>query len=689
MAASQELRRVVANESSISFGVPVREGIANRFFPSLEPRLIFAALLTSLGYYLGSLIGFTLTFEPHPVSVLWPPNSILLAALLLTPPRAWVILLLAALPAHIIAQVQSHVPLPMMICYFISNSCEAIIGAAGIRYFVHGQIRFDNLRTTTIFCIFGAVVGPFLSSFLDAGFVQLNQWGVGHYWEIWRIRFFSNVMTALTFAPPIVVWFAQPIRRQKHDFRYWAEVSLFSLSLLGMCYAALYREGRPADPVLYCGLVLLLLWAAMRLGARGTISAILIVTFLTIWSAAHGHGPFTAESPEENARSIQFFLIVMAIPFLFLTAGVVERRTAEERFTNAFRLSPSAVAITRLSDATVLDVNERWLAMFGYTRSEVIGRTVYDLNIYESPSVREEMLARISRDETVRDFESSVRMKNGELLRLSSSAGRVEMAGESCLISISRDITELKRAEESNRHFVHASRLAVVGELTASIAHEINQPLAAILSNADAAAMLLESDSPPLDEIRNIVADIHSDDVRASETIRHLRRLTRKHEMQVEPLNLNELAFEVVHLVSAEVRRRNVSLLPEIASAPVTVLGDRVHLQQVLMNLILNSLEAMADMPETQRRLSLRTRKNGETVEVSVTDSGHGIAPDELPRLFESFYTTKENGMGLGLAIARSIVNAHGGEIVAENNQEGGATFRFELPLSIQPGFAS
>jgi PAS domain S-box-containing protein len=669
--------------------VPVREGIANRFFLSLDPRLIFAALLTALGYYVGSLIGFTLTFQPHPVSVLWPPNSILLAGLLLTPPRAWVVVLLATLPAHIIAQVQSHIPLPMMICYFISNSCEAIIGAAGIRYFVHGQVRFDNLRTTTIFCIFGALVGPFLSSFLDAGFVQLNQWGVGHYWEIWRIRFFSNVLTALTFAPAIVVWFAQPIRPQKRDFRSWAEVSLFFLTLVGLCYAALYVAGPSADPVLYCGLVLLLLWGAMRLGAHGTVTAILIVTFLTIWSAAHGHGPFTAESPEQNARSIQLFLIVMAIPFLFLAAGVAERRTAEERFTKAFRLSPSAVAITRFRDAVVLDVNERWLAMFGYVRSEVIGRTVHELKIYESPADREEMMARLAREEIVRDFECSVRTKNGQLLRFSSAAGRVEMVGEACLISISRDVTELKRAEESNRNFVHASRLAVVGELTASIAHEINQPLAAILSNADAATMLLESDSPPLDEIRNILADIHSDDVRASETIRHLRRLTRKHEMQVEPLNLNELAFEVVHLVSAEVRRRNVALLPEIASAPATVLGDRVHLQQVLMNLILNSLEAMADMPEMQRRLSLRTRNNGETVEVSVTDSGSGIAPDELPRLFESFYTTKENGMGLGLAIARSIVNAHGGEIVAENNREGGATFRFELPLSIQPGRAS
>src|SRR3954467_2194486 len=230
----------MANGASIFHSAPIRDGTAKTFSISLHPRLLVAVLLTALGYYLGSLVGFTLTFRPNPVSVLWPPNSILLAALLLTPPRTWVVVLLAALPAHIIAQVQSHIPLPMMLCYFISNSCEAIIGAAATRYFIRGQVRFDNLRSTTIFCIFGAVVGPFLSSFLDAGFVQLNQWGVGHYWEIWRIRFFSNVLTALTFAPPIVVWFAQPVRRQKRDFRYQLEVGLFFLVLIGLCYGALY-----------------------------------------------------------------------------------------------------------------------------------------------------------------------------------------------------------------------------------------------------------------------------------------------------------------------------------------------------------------------------------------------------------------------------------------------------------------
>jgi PAS domain S-box-containing protein len=250
------------------------------------------------------------------------------------------------------------------------------------------------------------------------------------------------------------------------------------------------------------------------------------------------------------------------------------------------------------------------------------------------------------------------------------------------LLGISIDITDQKLAEEANRNLVHASRVALLGELTASIAHEINQPLGAILSNADAAELLLESESPPLDELRKILADIRSDDVRAGEIIRHIRLLTRKRAVQMESLDINEIAAEVVRLMEAEARRRSVSLHTEFTAAPATIFGHRVRLQQALMNLILNGMEAMADTPETDRRLLVRTATNGERrVEISVTDSGPGIPLEKLPRLFDSFFTTKEDGMGLGLAIARSIIDAHRGRISAENNSDGGATFRFDLPI--------
>ena len=150
----------------------------------------------------------------------------------------------------------------------------------------------------------------------------------------------------------------------------------------------------------------------------------------------------------------------------------------------------------------------------------------------------------------------------------------------------------------------------------------------------------------------------------------------------MESLDINEIAAEVVRLMEVEAHRRSVSLHTEFTAAPATIFGHRVRLQQALMNLILNGMEAMADTPETDRRLLVRTATNGERrVEISVTDSGPGIPLEKLPRLFDSFFTTKEDGMGLGLAIARSIIDAHRGRISAENNSDGGATFRFDLPI--------
>lgn len=164
------------------------------------------ALLVALAYYLGARIGFALTLQPHPISVLWPPNSILLAALLLTPMRFWWVILLAAFPAHLAAQLQSNVPPAMILCWFISNSCEALIGAGCVRYLIDHPVRFDRLRNIGIFCFFAALLAPFLSFFLDAAFVALNQWGQDSYWQVWRIRFTSNVLAAITLVPFIVTW---------------------------------------------------------------------------------------------------------------------------------------------------------------------------------------------------------------------------------------------------------------------------------------------------------------------------------------------------------------------------------------------------------------------------------------------------------------------------------------------------
>ena len=238
-------------------------------------------------------------------------------------------------------------------------------------------------------------------------------------------------------------------------------------------------------------------------------------------------------------------------------------------------------------------------------------------------------------------------------------------------------------AQQRQLDLAHASRLTMVGELTASIAHEISQPLGAILSNAETAEILLESKQPHLEDVRQILADIRKDDLRANEVIRRMRELLRKRELELKRIDLNAVTSDVLLLVDGETHRRGVEIEKQLADTLPVVRGDVIHLQQVLLNLILNGMEAMSESSESNRRLTMRTAYDGKSnVEVAVADSGPGIPSERLPLLFDSFFTTKPHGMGLGLAIVRSIVEAHGGRIWAENNSSGGACFRFTLPVN-------
>jgi signal transduction histidine kinase len=230
----------------------------------------------------------------------------------------------------------------------------------------------------------------------------------------------------------------------------------------------------------------------------------------------------------------------------------------------------------------------------------------------------------------------------------------------------------------------HATRLATMGELTASIAHEVNQPLGAILANVDAAEMMLESGRVPADELRKILADVRRDDLRASDVIRRLRALLAKHETAREPFDVNETITEVQQLLAAEVRRRDTEVDAALDRGLPKVSGDRVQLQQVTLNLIVNALDAVAGMPANRRRITVRTRRTSDgEVEVAVIDRGPGIPAAQLTRLFESFFTTKPRGMGLGLSIARTIVEAHGGRIWAESDGCSGAALHFTLPAVV------
>jgi two-component system, LuxR family, sensor kinase FixL len=252
-----------------------------------------------------------------------------------------------------------------------------------------------------------------------------------------------------------------------------------------------------------------------------------------------------------------------------------------------------------------------------------------------------------------------------------------------------RDITQQKLAEldvqELRNNLTHLTRVNTVGTLSSSLAHELNQPLGVILTNAEAAEELLTQDPPDLAEVRAILSDIVSADRRASAVIERLRALVKRGEVSLQPLSLNQVFEEVLRLLHADLIARGITVVSDLAPDLPAIVGDRVQLQQLVLNLILNATEAMVDNSPGARPLHLQTMLTEGRVCASVRDEGHGL-PSDIKRLFQPFHTTKPQGLGLGLSICWSIVAAHHGRLWAEPNTERGAVFHFELPVAGKDG---
>jgi PAS domain S-box-containing protein len=342
----------------------------------------------------------------------------------------------------------------------------------------------------------------------------------------------------------------------------------------------------------------------------------------------------------------------------------------------------------------IVDANQAFLDMVGHGREDLVsGRLRWtELTPAEWRDADEQAIAELKAVGTLQPREKEYLRKDGSRVPVLVARGLFEWKPDEG-VSFVIDITDRKRAEERLRaserrlldaqmELAHVNRVTTMGELAASIAHETNQPLAGVLANAEAGLRWLNRGTPDLDAVRRSLQCIIDDSNRASEVIRRVRGLAKKTDIEKAPLNVNEVVREVVALVQRELSSHRVSLRMELAPALAMILGDRVQLQQVIINLAMNGIEAMQAVADRPRELAIRSDQDEkQQVLVSVTDCGVGIPAENVDQLFSASFTTKSDGMGMGLSICRSIMEAHGGRLWATANLPHGATFQFTLPV--------
>ena len=367
-----------------------------------------------------------------------------------------------------------------------------------------------------------------------------------------------------------------------------------------------------------------------------------------------------------------------------------ELTMSEERWRNLFESVPVGVYLIDLHRRYVA-ANPAFQRMTGYSEAELRSLTPVDITHEDDRASTEAiMAAQLVGQPFVQHREKRYRRKDGGVIWAEVDAFLAPIAGSApFLAGVAADITERKRAEEALRgaraDLERMARLTTMGELTASIAHEINQPLAAIVTQSEAASRFLDRDEPDLDEVQDALSAIRQDGMRAGEVIRGLRALARKSGPQLTKLDIDDVISEVLALARGELRRHDVVLRTELAAEGKSVMGDRVQLQQVLLNLIMNGVEAMRGVTERGRELTVSsTLAEPGSVLVAVEDAGIGLDPAVAERMFQPFFTTKPDGLGMGLAISRSIIEAHGGRLWVSPRAPHGADVRFTVPFRLE-----
>lgn len=673
--------------------------------PARVPRslteIAFVTAFVAVGYYLTAEVGTALQRSPTFVSSFWPANAMLLGVLLMTERRYWWLYLLAAFPGHLLAHAPAGVPFPVMAVQFVSNTGQAALSAVAFQHFAGDVRRFDRLATMGLFIVIAGILVPGVIALLVAGVFVAIDW-IDALWLAWRTRFQSNVLAVLTLTPLVTLAWNKSgsalaaVSLPRFSEAYMLIIALVAVGFLISTTPNMQPQQVPA--LLYLPLPFLL-WATVRFGLGGVCIAVLTLGVILIWGAINTGGPFALGTPQERALSVNLFLIVTAVPLLMLASLLEEKKHADqsiresENLKHAILRSARDAIITVDHGGRIVEFNPAAEKLFGYRRAEAIGKVLGGLILPPYPHMRsgrslEQSLRDDERDSLGNGAEMVAVHADGGKFPVELRVGRIDREGAPLFTANIRDLTERKQAEwktlQHRAELAHMSRIAMMGEVTASIAHEINQPLAAIVSSGHAGLRWLSNEPPDAAEAKAALKRIVDDGHRASSVIATVRSMFKKDSREKDLFDLNTAITDIITLLHAELERHQVSVENTLMEDGLPrVHANRVQLQQVFLNLVMNALEAMDSVADRARILRVSSKKAASgNVIVSIEDSGPGIDPEDQDRIFDPFITSKPKGMGVGLSICRSIVEDHGGSLSVEAASPCGSVFRVALPLS-------
>jgi PAS domain S-box-containing protein len=557
--------------------------------------------------------------------------------------------------------------------------------------------RLERLRDVVVLILVGATVLPLLTvaraivlsppQLEPALAVQLGRL---------QVSALGEAIGILLLVPAVLTWL-QRVRATQVPAAERASLYVVSILVSIAVFSGRMAPAMSAETLPYA-LFPCTFWAALRLGMRDTAAILLVSGTIAISFHAIGMGPFIMpRSAPEHAfaqfGSLYLFLAVLCVTSLLAAAAQAERasaevqvRESEQRYRMLIEGMNEGVNITD-AEARMAFVSDRFCEMTGYARDELLGRTGAMLTVAEMQQAWLES-HRAREAGRAEPHALTLKRKDGQMLHVwISPKPQFDAAGRYLgSLNVVLDITDRRRAEDQARshleQLAHVARVASMGEMASAIAHEINQPLTAIANYANAALRLLRAGKISTDEIADTMQRLATEAERAGAVVRKMRGFVRGEEGRLQAIELTELFADVLRLTRAEAAQYDVDVRAERVEDLPPVCVDAIQMQQVLLNLIRNAMEAIDANGSTPRQVTLSARAaDGDMIEIAVRDTGPGLTAFAAEKVFEAFYTTKSEGIGIGLALSRSIVDVHGGRLWADASSPG-AVFRLTLPIA-------